>query len=195
MDNIAVKDIRTYVSINNKQEFCLDTNVLYWYTYPRYNLDESSGRLKEVQYYYDFVDQLVAAGNPLITTRYNISELINIIEKHEYNIFCKSDSSIPYTKKDFRRNLEKRRALQKILKTTLNNVAATCQVIDFSFTEETLAACVDTLDNHRCDVFDFMILDHYKKTNHLNIISDDSDFASVSGITLFTANEISLSQK
>lgn len=192
MANI-INDIRSYIPFNNQLKFCLDTNVLYWYTYPRYNIQEPTGRLKEIQYYYDFVDYLVSSGNPLITTRYNISELINIIEKHEYEIFCKSNSSIPYTKKDYRRMPEKRKELKQILKITLNNVSSTCDILDFNFHKDNLSKCVDTLEDHRCDVFDFMILSFYKESGYLNIISDDSDFSSVDDINLFTANKTSLS--
>ena len=53
--------------------------------------------------------------------------------------------------------------------------------------------CVNTLDEHRCDVFDFAILSYYKENKHLNIITDDNDFASVDGIKLYTANTTSLS--
>ena len=31
-------DINSFSSINNSKEYFLDTNVLYWYVYPRYGL-------------------------------------------------------------------------------------------------------------------------------------------------------------
>lgn len=31
-------DINSFSSINNLKEYFLDTNVLYWYVYPRYGL-------------------------------------------------------------------------------------------------------------------------------------------------------------
>lgn len=188
-----LKDIRKFTSINNSKEFCLDTNVLYWYTYPRYNLQTTNGTIRRSQPYYDFVDKLVADGNPLLTTRYNISELINVIENHEYEIFKKLHPEADYTKKDYRRIPKERESLKKILNTTLSNVNSVCNIADFNFTEQILVNCVNTLDKHRCDVFDFAILSYYKANNHLNIITDDSDFSSVDGIHLFTANDISLS--
>lgn len=189
----TIKNLKTYVPMDNKKEFCLDTNVLYWYTYPRYTQLLSKNVQKQAQSYYDFVDILVGNGNPLLTTRYNITELINIIEKHEYDIFCASHPEAKYSKKDFRRIPEERERLQRTLKLTLSNVNNICKTADFNITESILNNCISTLDQHRCDVFDFVILSYYKANNHLNIITDDNDFASVDGINLYTANETSLS--
>ena len=189
----TVKDLTTYVPMNNTTEFCLDTNVLYWYTYPRYMIFSKRGTQEHAQSYYDFVDRLVENGNPLLTTRYNITELINIVEKHEYDIFCAMHPEAQYTRKDFRRISEERKKLKRILKTTLSNVNSICETADFNFTEKILDNCVNTLDEHRCDVFDFAILSYYKENKHLNIITDDNDFASVDGIKLYTDNTTSLS--
>lgn len=189
----TIKDLKTYVSFNNTREFCLDTNVLYWYTYPRYTQLLTQNTQERAQNYYDFVDTLVGNGNPLLTTRYNITELINIVEKHEYDIFCAAHPEAPYTRKDFRKIPDEREKLKRILKTTLSNVNSICRTVDFNFTEEILNNCVNTLEQHRCDVFDFAILSYYKENGHLNIITDDNDFASVDGINLYTANITSLS--
>nr|DAE50823.1 MAG TPA: hypothetical protein [Caudoviricetes sp.] len=48
---------------------------------------------------------------------------------------------------------------------------------------------VNDFINHRCDVFDYAILEHCKSTQRLNIISDDSDFSTMDKIILYTANE------
>lgn len=191
----TIKDIKTFVPINTSQEFCLDTNVLYWYTYPRYTFETGHGTQLRTQPYYDFVDILVSNGNPLITTRYNISELINIIEKHEFKIFCATNTDAEYSIKDWRRMPEQRKSLKRILKTTIENVKAICQILDFNFSELTLDACINSLDCHRCDVFDYAIISFYQETNHLNIITDDDDFTSIDGLRLFTSNERSLLRK
>lgn len=189
----TVKDLTTYVSMNNTTEFCLDTNVLYWYTYPRYDIFQKRHTGRHAQSYYDFVDRLVENGNPLLTTRYNITELINIVEKHEYDIFCAMHPESTIYQKGFSTDLWRKKKLKRILKTTLSNVNSICETADFNFTEKILDNCVNTLDEHRCDVFDFAILSYYKENKHLNIITDDNDFASVDGIKLYTANTTSLS--
>ena len=48
-------DINSFSSINNSKEYFLDTNVLYWYVYPRYGLTKKSVEY-QAKPYYDFVD-------------------------------------------------------------------------------------------------------------------------------------------
>ena len=89
---------------------------------------------------------------------------------------------------------DQREGLKRVLKTTLSNVNNICNTLDFSFTKEILDNCIDTLTEHRCDVFDFAILSYCKENNFLNIITDDNDFTSIDGIKIYTANEVSLNQ-
>jgi hypothetical protein len=46
------------------------------------------------------------------------------------------------------------------------------------------------LDN--CDNYDYIILKNCKTDNKTNIISDDADFATIDGFTLYTANSNAL---
>lgn len=180
-----ITDIRTFSSINTSRKYFLDTNVLYWYTYPRFTADTLP---RNAVPYYDFVDSLVASGNPLITSIYNVTELINVIEKHEYDIYCEMHPDENLTRKDYRKIDDERSSLKLILTTTLQNAKAICNIIDFNFTTNILNCFTETLTDHRCDVFDFAILSHCVSSDHMNIISDDSDFSTFEKITLYTAN-------
>ena len=79
-----------------------------------------------------------------------------------------------------------------ILHTTLNNATAICKILDFNFTNSKLKNFTNTFSTHRCDPFDYVILDNCVSTSHTNIISDDNDFTTFSGINLYTANVQSL---
>lgn len=182
-----IVDLRTYASINNTRKFFLDTNVLYWYTYPRFSLPNQLTRTAKI--YYDFIDKLIAAGNPLETSVYNLTELLNVIEKNEYDIYCNLHTEIPITRKDFRKMLPERTNVGKIMKTSLNNAKGICKIIDFDFTQTTIHRFVDDFVKHRCDVFDYTILQYCIQSKNLNIISDDSDFSTMEKINLYTANE------
>ena len=193
LDNVNLYNINTFSSINNRKRFCLDTNVLYWYTYPRYGLGEKNNK-HHSQVYYDFVDKLVADGNPLITTIYNVSELLNIVEKHEWEIYKRLNPQFPIDKKDYRRIASERTNLQQIMKTTISNVKNICTIVDFNFSSEGLDCYVDSFTKHRCDVFDYLILNYYVESSDINIISDDNDFVTYPGINLYTANRKSLEE-
>lgn len=182
-----VFDLRNYASINNTRSFFLDTNVLYWYTYPRFS--QPSLLSPTARVYYNFIDNLTAAGNPLVTSIYNLTELLNVIEKNEYDIYCKLHPEIPINKKDFRKIPEERKKMGTIMQATLNNVHGICSVIEFNFTSSSIDEFVLEITDHRCDVFDHQILRNCINTNNLNVVSDDGDFSTMEKISLFTANE------
>lgn len=180
-----IVDITTYQSINNTRKYFIDTNALYWYTYPRF-INNLSPQAKP---YYNFIDSLVAANNPLITSIYNISELLNVIEKNEFEIYKSTNSDNPYiSRKDFRRMPSERQKLQNMMKTTLQNVYAICNVIEFPFDKLNMDQFVDTLTSHRCDVFDYVIIQNNIKEEMTNIITDDNDFSTIPNITIYTTN-------
>ena len=108
-----IVDITTYQSINNTRTYFIDTNALYWYTYPRFSNNLSAQAIP----YYNFIDSLVAANNPLITSIYNISELLNVIEKNEFDIYTHTHPDAQHiSRKDFRRMPSERLNLQKMMK-------------------------------------------------------------------------------
>lgn len=183
-----IKDINSYVPMNNNTTYCLDTNALYWYCYPRYGINLKPNRVSEIGVYYDFVDRLVQNGNTIVTSIYNVSEFLNIIEKHECEIYQKLNRGIKYNIKDLR-NIEAQRAnLKRQMTVSINNVYAICKVLEYAMERTTIDNFVDKLHEHKCDVFDYVILDYYKKNKNLNIVTDDADFMSIDGINIFTAN-------
>ena len=186
MECSSIKDIRTYKPIDNTKPYFLDTNVLYWYAYPRFSKDM---RLPlNADPYYNFVDYLVSSGNPLYTSIYNLTELVNVIEKNEFELYRKLYPDIPYTKKDYRKLTKERSSLMQTLNTSISNVKNICNVLSFNFNAQHLDSFMSNFSSHRCDVFDYAILQNCIALNQLNIISDDSDFVTMEKINLHTAN-------
>lgn len=182
----SIIDINTFSSINNSKPYFLDTNVLYWYTYPRFV--ESLKLPNNAMVYYNFIDSLVAAGNPLYTSVYNLTELLNVIEKNEFALYSKLHPEIPLTKKDYRKLSSERSSLKQILKTSISNARNICKILSFNFEIACLDSFIDELAGHRCDIFDYAILKNCISTDKLNIVSDDSDFNTMEIINLYTAN-------
>ncbi len=184
----TVVDITKYASINNRKEFFLDTNVLYWYVYPRCGIQTDSRIRLQATPYYDFVDGLVAAGNPLFTSIYNITELLHVIEKREYDLYQTMHPEAKWSIKDLRRLPDQRAQLKMNLSTAMANVKNICKISDFNFTYDILFQFISDLENHHCDTFDYAILKNCIAEHRLNIISDDSDFTTMHQISLYTAN-------
>lgn len=187
-----ITDITKYASINNRKEFFLDTNVLYWYVYPRCGIESESRIQLQATPYYDFIDSLVAAGNPLYTSVYNITELLHVIEKREYDLYQATHPEAKWSIKDLRRLPDQRAQLKMNLSTAISNVKNICHILDFSFTYSIFEQFISELQDHHCDPFDYAILKYCIAEKHLNIISDDSDFTSMEQICLFTANATAL---
>ena len=194
MECTKVVDINTFSSINNRRAFFLDTNVLYWYTYPRYGITKKSV-LYQAQPYYDFVDKLVSDGNPIFTSVYNISEVLHVIEKNEFDIFLATHPDSHYNIKDFRKDSSERKKLKMNLETAITNANNICSILDFNFTYKALFNFTQSFSTHRCDTFDYIILQNCIENSYTNIISDDNDFSTIEGITLYTANKITLTSK
>ena len=190
-----INNVKNYVPINNREIFCLDTNVLYWYCYPRSIEGMHPVRKSEIQAYYDFVDRLVENGNPLVVSVYNVTEFLNVIEKRECEIYRTLHPEFPIGVKDLRGMLEERERLAKNMRVGLNNVKETCKIVDQEITISILDKFVDRLEQHKCDVFDFAVLENYIKEENLNIVTDDSDFSTIESIHIFTANQAMLSLK
>lgn len=188
MSNKKITDITKYQCINTSKAFFLDTNVLYWYSHPRF----SNNLEKRAEVYYNFVDSLVSAANPLYTSVYNLTELLNITEKNEYDIYIKTHpEEFNLSRKDFRRIIFEREKLKKLMQTTLNNVYNICTVLEFPFKKDVINKFTENLTTHRCDVFDYLIIQDCIQENYINIISDDNDFSTIDNINLYTANTIS----
>ncbi len=183
-----VIDLTTYTSINNQKTFFLDTNVLYWYVYPRCGIQTDHRVKMQATPYYDFIDSLVAAGNPLYTSIYNITEMLHVIEKREYELYKALKPEVQWSIKDLRRIPKEREQLKRNLSTAISNVQNICKILDFNFTCDILNQFIADLEQHHCDTFDYAILKNCIAEQKLNVISDDSDFTTMHQINLFTAN-------
>lgn len=186
-----IVDLTIFMPINNQSAFFLDTNVLYWFFYPRYGITKKFIE-QQASPYFDFVDKLVSNGNPLFTSIYNITEMLHVIEKNEFDIYTLNHPEANWTIKDFRRQSCERMQLKNNLSTALSNVKNVCNILNFNFTIDILENFVEDLEHHRCDTFDYAILQNCIKENNINIISDDNDFSTMEQICLYTANTKSL---
>lgn len=185
-------DLTTYMPMNNQKAFFLDTNVLYWFTYPRFGIAKKY-EMHRAAPYYDFIDRLVSNGNLLFTSIYNITEMVHVIEKNELDIYRVNHPEADWSIKDLRKIPNERSLLKNNMSTALTNVKNICTILNFNFTYDLLDQFISELEQHRCDTFDYAILRNCINENIVNVISDDNDFSTMEQITLYTANTASLS--
>ena len=186
-----VYDLNNYKNEDLKSEevFALDTNVLYWMHYTR--CVQADHLTYQVNKYPNFISDLVEKGIKLVTTIYNITELLYIIENHEYKIYKLTDPGIK--KKEFRDILAERLKVKSELDTVLSQIKELYDIKKFNIEILGIDSYITDFGNHNCDDFDYLIIKYLKENGIKNMITDDRDYISVDGITLFTANSKTIS--
>lgn len=173
VDSIKIEDM----------SFGIDTNILYWMHYSK----GSFAKNYQTSIYPSFLANLIASGNTLYTTIYNISELLYIIERNEYKQF-KNSTKKKISKKVYRGIPSQRESLKSEYKSVLNQVESIYKIHDFEINIVGVKSFTTELSSHLCDNFDYLIINELKKQGINNFITDDSDFKSIEDINLYTAN-------
>lgn len=167
------------------EPYYLDTNIWYWLTYPRVTF-RNDVQLKKATDYTSFISSLQTKDVELCSTIFTYSELINIVERNEFNLVKRQYHS----KKHFRKDLTKRKDTLEIIANVLEQVDEfstpdkVVQILDYIKAETLIQGLNSTL----LDGNDLIVGMLTKENEIVNIISDDSDFGTLGGINLFTLN-------
>lgn len=192
MGNTTI-DIKT-IDVDNiaKEEiFALDTNVLVWTHYSKASNPNINRHPYQVIEYPNFVGALLENGNTLVTTMLNITELCGVIERNEFRIYKAVNQCGSLGFKDYRKIINERIAYQNEIQHMISEIKSSydgqIQVIDI--TDEIVEEYLKNINNNNCDIFDYIVINHLKSLNITNYISDDKDFSSIDGITLYTTSD------
>ena len=163
--------------------FFVDTNVWYWMTYPAATAMHQS----QLRDYPNYLNKALGNGSKICHSGLSMAELTHIIERTEHKIYEQSVKSIKT--KEYRHNLSDERArvvatVQAVWAQVANLASPLPFVIDTSTTQTALKRLV----NEKVDGYDLFLLEAMKNNGVVQIITDDGDFSSVSGIKIFTAN-------
>ena len=166
----------------------LDTNILYWMHYSRCAMGGDPPH--QILIYPDVIENLISNEVKLVTTIYNVTELINIIERHENEIYNLTHKKTNL--KDFRKIKNERENVQAELEAVLGQIKSLYEVFEYKIEVIGVNSFIENFNNHSCDNFDYSIINYLKGKNINSIISDDKDFISIDGIVLYTANRYSI---
>jgi len=187
--NADVVDIRS----DNPQpndEFFVDTNAWYWFAYTRFKQGRNRPQYYQTTDYPNYILKGLKIGSNFLKTGLAYAELAHIIERYEHEIFEKSQKLSPKSirPKEFRHNypVERPNVVRQIQQVwqQIDQFAVKDILIDGNFIAQSdgyMTSC--NLDGY--DLFQTTIMFN---TGITKIITDDGDFATVAGITLFTAN-------
>ena len=119
-----------------------------------------------------------------------LAELAHIIEDTEFKIFCDAKGYNPdkYPRKEFRHNYPIERSnVTNEIENAWMQVQQFSDSFSLSIDDPTANIFITDLKSHRLDGYDLFYLDGIRK-NCVQILTDDGDFATIPGITVFTAN-------
>jgi hypothetical protein len=180
-----VVDITTDVPVP-EDSFFIDSNVWFWMTYTK----TSPWAINRTKEYPAFVQKALKVNSKLYRCGLSFSELASIIEKSEYDIFnkCTTATAQP-NMKEFRHNFHTERSA-----VVAEVQAAWVQVKNMAMPMNTVVddLLVDNavlrFDRHPLGGYDVFYVEEMLKTRIVQIITDDGDFATVPGISVFTTN-------
>lgn len=169
--------------------FLIDTNIWYFMTYPNAYFQDD-GAIAKGDKYSQFVSKLKNNSNKLFFSMINYSELINIIERNEYKIYCELNNKVntQYSRKKYRR--EHRDEYFGTMDNVLKQVENISDNDGFSQKLENIGIreVEKEFKETLLDPSDVLNLLLSKRNNILNILTDDMDFCSTKGMKIFTAN-------
>lgn len=171
-----------------EDRFLIDTNVWYWLTYTRASLASKIKPPKwyQTNYYPGYLKKALSAKSELTYSGFSLAELAHLIEKVEGEIFNSTTTCQP---KEYRHNYPRERAsVVDQVQAAWNQVKAIAVPVNLTIDETTTDAALARFGTEPLDGYDLFILETMSKEGITNIITDDGDFATVSGITVFTAN-------
>ncbi len=160
--------------------FLVDTNVWFWTAYSKASISRSYKAA-----YASYLKKALTVGSRLYVSGLSQAELIHVIEKAEMELFGQTRDI-----KDFRYNFPGQRAMVVSEAGTawsvVQNMAVTVDVlVDDDMHRRTLAR----LSRCTMDAYDLISAEVMFKEGIPQVLTSDMDFASVPGITLFTANQ------
>ena len=161
--------------------FVLDTNVLYFVHCGFY-----SSNAKKAHAYSNVIQKIAKNGNEIRVSSLSVQELLHIIEKKEFEIYCQNNSTPPnFNIKKYRQDATQRKIVMKKLKVVLSELSLFYKFDDSVIAMSTLDNHVYNFEHHRMDPVDYVLTSLYPSANTV-FVSDDKDFQSVPSIQVVT---------
>jgi hypothetical protein len=168
----------------------VDTNAWFWTVYSKVQFSPAPPNQNQTQEYPGFLKRVLNMGGQLHWCGLSLSELAHLIEKTEYEIYSRT-APAPLKSKEYRHNLtaERVRVVQEI-QTAWGAVESMASCLNApEINADLTTAALQDFAQLPVDGYDLFALRALKAAGVTQVISDDGDFCSVPGITLFTANQ------
>lgn len=179
-----VVDIRTDAP-SAQDSFLVDTNVWYWMHYPAAS---QQAQPYQVTDYPNYLKSVITAGSSLFCSPLTFSELAHNIESAERGIYSlNAGRDIP--PKEFRHEYPRQqKRVAGIAQAAWSDVLSMSQIMPLNLDDAFLAAAVRKFNQVELDGYDLFMAQNSLLGGVACIITDDKDYCTFPGITVFTAN-------
>jgi predicted nucleic acid-binding protein len=143
----------------------------------------------QINEYSQFLEKIISDGAELCHSVLTLSELANIVEKKELEIYKKSENLESFDKKTFRKIKDSRNTVVEEIKMawmTINSMSTCLPVnLDLDFAESTISV----IEEGVLDSYDSFFVQVMKNCKIDCLITDDDDFCSINNQIVITANK------
>ncbi len=165
--------------------FMVDSQVWIWLAYAR----SSPVTPSPIPRYLAYVKQARRLPCHVCFCGPNWAEVAHHVEKTELEIHQSCNPHPKYNLKQFRHELPAERAkVVAQLHAAWTTIKVLCSVAPILLDSQTLEALQTRFGSQPLDGYDLMILETMAANGITQIVTDDRDYASASGIQVFTAN-------
>ncbi len=186
--------VRAQVVDINKDEpksadrFLVDTNAWYWLFYSRASQAVSTPKSYQLSDYPSYINKAISASSLLHCFALSFAELAHNIEKAEREIYGSQSNRNIHTK-EFRNNcITQRRKVVTHIIDTWDDVKSISTLLDMKLDTSFMQTALSLFPSVSLDGYDLFMAETALQTEVTQIITDDSDYATVPGLTIFTSN-------
>ncbi len=161
--------------------FLVDTNVWYWYTYTSASISSLPYQITE---YPSYLAKAISVDSLLLYCGLSLAELAHNIEQTERKIYSPTIKA-----KEYRHNYptERTKVVAEV-ETAWKQVRSIAACTEIFIDETKTNTALSRFKTQLLDGYDLLILEAMDKASVKQIITDDGDYVTVTGIRVFTAN-------
>lgn len=164
--------------------FLVDTNAWYWLFYSRASVSLSPAQA----HYPSYLKAAITAKSILHCYGLTFAELAHNIEKAEREIYADRASKTIGTK-EFRYEYQnERRKVVKVISDTWTDILDASTMLDLDMDSGFMQSALSLFPSVGLDGYDLFMAEAALKAGVTQIVTDDGDYATAQGLTIFTAN-------
>ena len=183
-----VVDIKSDIP-KETDRFLIDTNAWYWLFYTRASQTPSAPLPHQLSDYPNYIQKAISAKAALNCCALNFSELAHNIESAEREIYANLANRPTLKPKEFRHDCpSQRRKVVSTINDTWSDVLAVSTMLSLTLDAVFMQSALTLFPSVGVDGYDLFMAEMALSQGITQIVTDDGDYASVSGITVFTSN-------